>query len=210
MTPPIRVVLADDHPLFRRGVRGLLDAAPGIDVVGEAATGADALALVRRLLPDVLLLDLEMPGMTGVEVARALHAAGDAAAVLVLSAYDDETYVRELLDRGAAGYLTKEEAPERIVEAVRGVAAGQRGWFTAGVTAPAPLTPGPASLSPREREVLALIAEGLDNPTVARRLFLSESTVKNHVTNIYDKIEVRTRAEAVAWAWRHGLVGGAM
>ena len=107
-----------------------------------------------------------------------------------------------------AGYLTKEEVPERIVEAVRGVAAGQRGWFTAGVTAPAPRTPDPASLSPREREVLTLIAEGLDNPTVARRLFLSESTVKNHVTNIYDKIEVRTRAEAVAWAWRHGLGGG--
>lgn len=207
--PAIRVVLADDHPLFRRGVRGLLDAAGGIEVVGEAATGTDALALVRRLGPDVLLLDMEMPGMTGVEVARALHAAGDAVAVLVLSAYDDEPYVRELLDRGAAGYLTKEEAPERIVEAVRGVAAGQRGWLSRGIAAPAPRAPEPASLSAREREVLGLIAEGLDNATVARRLFLSESTVKNHVTNIYDKIAVRTRAEAVAWAWRHGLVGGA-
>ena len=207
--PSVRVVLADDHPLFRRGVRGLLDAAGGITVVGEAATGEAALALVRRLAPDVLLLDIEMPGMSGVDVARALHAAGDPVAVLVLSAYDDEPYVRELLERGAAGYLTKEEAPERIVEAVRGVAAGRRGWLSRGMAAPAPRPPEPAALSSREREVLGLVAEGLDNAAVARRLFLSESTVKNHVTNIYDKISVRTRAEAVAWAWRHGLVGGA-
>jgi DNA-binding NarL/FixJ family response regulator len=207
----VRVALADDHALFRAGVRMLLDGADGIEVVGEAATGADALALVREARPDVLLLDMEMPDMTGVEVARRLQATGADVRVLVLSAYDDEEYVSGLLDCGAAGYLTKEEVPERLVAAVRGVARGEGGWMSPGVAARLlrrqTADEEVATLSAREREVLRLIAQGLDNAAVAGRLFISESTVKNHVTNIFAKLGVRSRAEAVAWAWQHGLMG---
>lgn len=209
---PIRVALADDHALFRAGVHMLLDGAEGIEVVGEAATGRAALDLVRERKPDVLLLDMEMPDMTGVEVARRLQATGAAVRILVLSAYDDEEYVSGLLDNGAAGYLTKEEVPERLVAAVRGVARGETGWMSPGVAARMfrrrAADEEAASLSAREREVLRLIARGLDNAAIAGHLFISESTVKNHVTNIYGKLDVRSRAEAVAWAWRHGLMGG--
>jgi DNA-binding NarL/FixJ family response regulator len=208
----VRVVLADDHALFRAGVRMLLEGAAGIEVVGEAPTGAHALDLVRDARPDVLLLDMEMPDMTGVEVARRLQATGAAVKILVLSAYDDEEYVSGLLDYGAAGYLTKEEVPERLVAAVRGVARGETGWMSPGVAARVlrrrAADEEVATLSAREREVLRLIAQGLDNPGIAAALFISDSTVKNHVTNIYAKLGVRSRAEAVAWAWQHGLMGG--
>lgn len=204
----VRVVLADDHPLFRAGVRALLDAAAGIEVVGEAASGPDALALVDRLAPNVLLLDLEMPGLGGVDVARALRARGDAVRVLALSAYDDSAYVRGLLGLGAAGYLTKDEAPERLVEAVRAVARGETGWLSDTIRAAHAVSATPAeTLTAREREVLTLVADGADNAAVARRLFIAERTARNHLTSILAKIGVRTRAEAVAWAWRHGLAG---
>lgn len=208
---PIRVVLADDHPLFRAGVRTLLERASGIEVVAEASDGAEALERVREHNPDVLLLDMEMPEMTGVEVARRLRAMGEEARILVLSAYDDDEYVAELLQCGAAGYLTKDEVPERIVATVRNVARGRDGWLSRGVAEKVARRRAVESaeqpLSPREREVLHLIADGLDNTTIAEQLFISESTVKNHVTNIFAKIGVRTRAEAVAWAWRSGLMG---
>ena len=206
--PAVRVVLADDHTLFRAGIRAVLDAADGLDVVGEAATGADALDLVRALRPDVLLLDMEMPGGTGVDVARALRAGGDAVRVLALSAYDDGAYVRGLMDLGAAGYLTKDEAPDRLVEAVRAVARGETGWLSpAAQAARADRPDGSGALTSREREVLALVAEGLDNAAVADRLSIAERTARNHLTSILAKIGVRTRAEVVAWAWRHGHAG---
>ncbi|HLA63811.1 MAG TPA: response regulator transcription factor [Rhodothermales bacterium] len=208
---PIRIVLADDHALFRAGVRVLLAGTDGITVVGEAATGAEALVLVREVAPDVLVLDMEMPDMNGVEVARRLQATGAAVRVLVLSAYDDEEYVSGLLDYGAAGYLTKEEVPERLVAAVRGIARGETGWMSPGVAARVQRRRASddevATLSAREREVLRLIAQGRDNAAVAGGLFISESTVKNHVTNIFAKLGVKSRAEAVAWAWQHGLMG---
>lgn len=208
---PIRIVLADDHALFRAGVRVLLAGTDGIEVVGEAATGAEALLLVREVAPDVLVLDMEMPDMNGVEVARRLQATGAAVRVLVLSAYDDEEYVSGLLDYGAAGYLTKEEVPERLAAAVRGIARGETGWMSPGVAARVQRRRAAddevATLSAREREVLRLIAQGRSNTDVSGGLFISESTVKNHVTNIFAKLGVKTRAEAVAWAWRHGLMG---
>lgn len=206
--PAVRVVLADDHTLFRAGIRAVLDAADGVDVVGEAATGGDALDLVRALRPDVLLLDMEMPGGTGVDVARALRAGGDAVRVLALSAYDDGAYVRGLMDLGAAGYLTKDEAPDRLVEAVRAVARGETGWLSPAAQAGRADRPdGSGALTSREREVLALVAEGLDNAAVSTRLSIAERTARNHLTSILAKIGVRTRAEAVAWAWRHGHAG---
>jgi DNA-binding NarL/FixJ family response regulator len=129
----IRVALADDHQVVRIGVRSMLEKAPDIVVVGEANDGAGALRLVAELSPDILLLDVEMPGMTGVEVARRLQASGSPVRVLALSAYDDESYIAALLASGAAGYLTKDDAMEMLVDAVRGVARGEQGWLSARV-----------------------------------------------------------------------------
>lgn len=163
--PCIRVALADDHPIVRSGFHHLLEQAPDISVVGEASTGVDALRMVDELTPDVLVLDIEMPGLNGVEVARRLQEAGAPVRVLMLSVHDDEQYIRALLRSGAAGYLTKDEAPGGIVEAVRGVARGDEGWFSRGVTAKlmreqqAP-TAGLSSLSEREQQVLRLLARG--------------------------------------------------
>jgi DNA-binding NarL/FixJ family response regulator len=130
-----RVVLADDHPALRSGIRVILGRAPDISVVGEASDGVQTLHLVEDLAPDVLLLDMEMPGLTGVEVARRLKAAGSPVRVLALSSYDDKQYILELLVNGALGYLLKEEAPEKIVAAVRGVARGERHWVSQRVAA---------------------------------------------------------------------------
>jgi DNA-binding NarL/FixJ family response regulator len=131
----IRVVLADDHPIVRSGIRGLLEREPDIAVVAETRDGVAALRLARDLTPDVLLLDLELPELSGVEVARRIRQDGSAARVLVLSAHDDEAHILGLLAHGAAGYLTKAEAPGRIVDAVRGVARGETGWFSQSVAA---------------------------------------------------------------------------
>lgn len=209
---PICVVIAEDHPVVRTGIRALLEKANDIQVVGEASDGEEALRLVDRLKPDVLLLDMEMPGLPGVEVARRLHAANSPVRVLALSAYDDEQYIFGLLQSGASGYLMKDEAVESIVAAVRGVGRGQGGWLSRAVAAKvmrgrAGQTSGEWPLSDRELEVLQLLATGWSNRQIGEALGISEGTVKNHVINIYSKLGVRTRAEAVAWAWRRGLVG---
>ena len=208
----IRVVLADDHPVVRGGIRTLLEKAPGVTVVGEASSGREALGLVEKLAPDVLLLDMEMPGGTGLEVARWLQERAASVKVLALSAYDDEEYIFGLLDSGAAGYLTKDEAPDIIIEAVQGVARGEEGWISRRVASKivsrkrTALKAATTTLSDRELEVLKLMARGDGNPLIAETLFISEGTVKNHVTRIYAKLDLRTRAEAVAWAWQHGLM----
>lgn len=216
MSLPIRIVLADDHRVVREGVRDRLAAEPDLAVVGEASDGVAALALVREQRPDVVLLDVEMPGLTGVEVARAIRDEGLATRVLVLSGYDAAEYVGALLDAGAAGYLTKDESLARIVAAVRGVAAGEDGWLSRRVAArvmslrrdtPAPSPPG--GLTPRETDVLRLVAQGRTNAEAAHALVLSDHTVRNHLANVYAKLGVGNRAEATAWAWRVGLVGRA-
>ena len=210
----IRIVLVDDHPIVRRGIRSMLEKADDLVVVGEADNGEDALHLVDHLTPDVLLLDMQMPGMTGLEVARRLSADGSAVRVMALSAHDDEQYIFGLLDHGAAGYLTKDEAPSTIVEAVRGVARGEEGWISRRVANKLvrrkrmALEAATSALSDREREVLRLMGRGHNNIRIAETLFISEGTVKNHVTHIYDKLNLRTRAEAVAWAWQHGMMEG--
>jgi len=184
----------------------LLEQAGDIQVVGEADHGKDALGLVKRLTPDVLLLDMEMPGKTGVEVARELKNANTSVRILALSAYDDEQYILNLLTEGAAGYLTKEEALDTIVDAVRGVARGEEGWLSRRATARITTarikerTKDPIQLTERETEVLTFLKKGWPNSRIADELSLSERTVRFHLTNIYDKLDVSSRAEAISWA----------
>ncbi|MBV7339185.1 response regulator transcription factor [Chloroflexi bacterium TSY] len=201
----IRVLLIDDHPIVRSGIRVLLEQAGDIVVVGESDRGHDALDLVKQLMPDILLLDMEMPGKSGVEIARELKEAQLPIRVLGLSAYDDDQYIMNLLSSGAAGYLTKEEALETIVDAVRGVARGEEGWLSRRAAASMAAstrqeTRNHIQLTAREEEVLNLLAEGWTNNRIASELHLSERTVRFHLTNIYDKVGVSTRAEAIRWA----------
>ena len=212
---PIRVLLSDDHPIVRSGIRELLTSSDNIHVIGEAGNGEEALALTLALNPDVLVLDMEMPGLNGVEVAKQLAGKRHPVRILALSAYDSMQFIDGLLNLGAYGYLTKDEMPEIIIEAVEGVAGGVKGWLSHRIKAKrdrqaelaAQRDKGPlAKLSRREREVLMLIAEGFDNPSISAKLFISGGTVKNHVTNIYSKLELHSRAEAVTWAWEQGLV----
>lgn len=205
MNKKIRVLMIDDHPIVRSGIRMLLEQAGDIEVVGEAERGDDAVGLLKRLKPDVLLLDMEMPGKTGVEVAREVEAARLPVRVLALSAHDDEEYILNLLANGAAGYLTKEEALDTIVDAVHGVANGEEGWLSRRAAARmATMTRKRQrdiiDLTDREEEVLKLVAEGWTNNRIASELALSERTVRFHLTNIYDKLGVASRGEAISWA----------
>jgi len=208
----ITVLLADDHPIVRDGIRQLLESAADIVVIAEAADGEEALRLVRDVNPDVLLLDMEMPVLSGLDVARRLAGVGSEVRILALSAYDDEEYIFGVLDAGASGYLTKDEAPDTIVDAVRGVATGEDGWISQRaadqiVARRKRLFEQDATdLSARELNVLQHLATGMGNIAIAETLFISEGTVKNHVSHIYEKLGLRTRAEAVAWAWQHDVM----
>ena len=200
--PTVRVVIADDHPVVRSGIRDMLDGTHGIEVVGEAASGPEALEQVEEKHPDVLLLDVEMPEMSGVEVAQHLQEQSHPVRLLALSSYDDQEYVQGLLDGGASGYLTKENAPELIVEAVQAVAKGEVRWFVQ----PSVHDGSSPELTFREREILRLIAKGYSNDGVAEQLGISESTVRTHATNIYRKINADSAREAIAWAWQNGIM----
>lgn len=199
---PVRVILADDHPVWREGIRSILEANPGITVIAEAGGGLEALRLARSLEADVLVLDMEMPDLSGVEVARAVQAEELPVRVLALSAYSDPIYVQSLLQLGAAGYVTKDKPPSLIAEAVLGVAAGEGRWF---VQTASMKKSAADSLTERERAVLLLLAEGRSNGDIASALFVSESTVRNHLTSVYAKLGLGTSREAVAWAWKTGL-----
>lgn len=209
----LRVLLVDDHPAVRAGIRNALSKAPDIVVVGEAKDGEQALRLVEEREPDVVLLDCRLSGISGVEVAMQLQKRGLPTRVLALSAYTQDHYVYGMLRAGAAGYLLKEEALETVVEAVWAVARGEE-WYSRPVMArvvawargETPLPPGVAELTERELEVLRLLGRGWTNRSIATELFVGEGTVKNHVVSIYAKLNVHSRAEAVAWAWKHGLM----
>ena len=204
MPTTIRVLLADDHPVWRRGVRTLLETEPDIEVLGEAVDGEDALQQIRTGGFDVVVLDMEMPGVSGVEVAQAVRDEGLGIRVLALSSYDDAPYVEGLLKNGASGYLTKDKPPALIVEAIRAVARGEGRWFVQPTSREDPAS----ALSERERAVLRLLAHGKSNGEIADSLFISENTVRNHLANAYAKIGVATAREAVAWAWREGFARG--
>ena len=218
---PIRLVLADDHPAFRAGLRAHLEREPDLEVVAEASDGKEALALARAHRPDVIVLDMEMPELTGLDVAETLTEDEPDTAVLVLSAFEDESYIFGVLDVGAAGYLSKQEPLSAIAEAIRGAAAGDVGWLSRRIGAlyinrhregrararrQAEAADPFSALSAREKEVLLLVAEGDDNVTLADKLFISESTAKKHVHALYEKTGLKTRAQLVAWSWRAGLV----
>jgi DNA-binding NarL/FixJ family response regulator len=211
----IRVLIADDHPVFRAGLTSVLDEAPDIEVLAGAQHGADALDLAVKLRPDVVLMDLQMPGVNGVEATRHLADAAPEVAVLVLTMFDDDESVIAALRAGARGYLVKGAEGDRIVGAIRAVAAGEAVFgsdVAAGVLrvlaadrrGDRPGRPFPI-LTDREREILDLIAAGLGNREIARRLTLSDKTVRNHVSNIFAKLRVADRAQAIIRARQAGL-----
>ncbi|MCB7135961.1 response regulator [Cellulosimicrobium marinum] len=212
MSEPVRVVLADDHPLYRDGLAGLLGTTDDLVVVGTAEDGAGAVALAEELTPDVVVLDLKMPVLDGVEAARRIVAAAPHTAVLVLTMFDDDALVFRAMRAGARGYVLKAADPVAVLAAVRAVARGEavfspdlasrlRDWFAA-----APVDLGPfARLTPRERDVLDLLARGLGNPAIGERLGISAKTVRNVVSNVLVKLQVADRAGAVARARDAGL-----
>ncbi len=211
MSETIRVAIADDHQVVRAGIRVLLEQTPDIVVVGEAGDGAAALRLVDELAPDVLLLDAEMPGLTGVEVARQLQAAGSPVRVLVLSAHDEGRYVAGLLASGVAGYLLKEEAPQVVIEAVRGVARSRQGYFSPAVAAKIAgwargEAPESVELTEGEVAVLRLVAAGETNRAIATMLGIGEKAVEKRLESVFDKWEVTSRTEAAVRAVREGLI----
>lgn len=207
--PPVRLLLCDDHAVVRAGLRALLSSADGIEVVGEAGSGEEALALVARLRPDVVLMDLQLDGgMDGVTATRHLTS-GDAAGprVLVLTMFDTDADITRAIEAGATGYLLKAERPEELFTAIRNAASGRTA-----LSAPVAdrlltrlRSPAPA-LSAREREILGQLARGLGNREIARALFISEATVKTHLGRIYGKLGVETRSGAVAVAKERRLL----
>ncbi len=206
----IRVIIADDHPVVCKGIHELLNSAIGIQVVGEANSGGTALQLVQELHPDVLILDIEMPDINGVEVVNKIVEKSLPVRVLGLSSYDDRQYITQLLSMGASGYLIKDEMPENIVEAVRGVARGEKGWVSRKVAAilghMLENTDDHSDLTARELEVLRLVAQGKTNGEIGVALGISEKTVEKHLDMIFRKMGVISRVEAAVRAVREHIV----
>ena len=208
MNTPIRLLIADDHPVVRDGLSSMFAREPEFEVVGEAADGADAVRLTETLRPDVVLMDLRMPGMDGVTAITELAGRGVAARVLVLTTYDTDSHVLPAIEAGATGYLLKDAPRDELLRAVRAAARGEA------VLAPSVAvrlmnrvrTPAAGPLSRRELEVLELVAAGNTNRETAARLFITEATVKTHLLNTYGKLGVSDRAAAVAEAFHRGLL----
>jgi two-component system, NarL family, response regulator LiaR len=210
---PIRLFIVDDHPLFRRGVRLFLQEEPGIRLAGEAGTGEDALKLLEQNAVDVVLMDLQMPGMDGIEATARILLQWPAVKVLILTSFGSWEKACASLKTGAAGYVLKDARPEELVAAIRAVAAGGS-YLSTAIAAemlnqlerePADLPSAPESLTEREKEVLVFVARGMNNREVAGKLFLSEKTVKTHVANILQKLNVKSRTQAALYAMRAGL-----
>lgn len=212
---PINVLIADDHPIVRSGIRTELSIhTPDIYVVGEATNGDETLCLAKKLKPDVILLDINMPGIKTTQLLKNIQTIKPVPQVLILTAYGDQEYVLEMLKAGARGYMLKDIDPSHIVTGVKTVAMGKT-WF-----APAVIdvllenlqvesndgTVMDDGLTDREIEILRLVRQGCSNKELAKRLSISVLTVRNHMTHIYGKLDLHSRAEAVAWAWKRGIV----
>jgi len=212
---PIRVVLVDDHAVLRHGLRRLLEDEPDIEVVGEAGNGLEAVAVTRALAPDMVLMEVVMPRLNGIEAARQIKQSNPATAILALSAYDDDRYVLGLLEAGAAGYLLKSATAREVIHAIRAVHAGEAvlhpavaGRLLSRAARPTRAVPthGHELLTEREIEVLRCAAKGLSNKEIAGQLVLSVPTVKAHLVNIFNKMGVGSRTEAVMQALNQGWV----
>jgi DNA-binding NarL/FixJ family response regulator len=214
----VRVLIADDQALVRRGFRMILEIEPDLEVVGEAGDGHEAVRLVAGLAPDVVLMDVRMPGLDGIDATRQITAAGDGTRVVMLTTFDMDEYVYEALAAGASGFLLKDVQPELLVAGIRAVHGGES------LLAPAvtrrmiesflqrPLAVDPAgrhrleTLTARENEILLMLARGLTNAEIAAELFVSETTVKTHVGRVLTKLDLRDRVQAVIFAYEDGLV----
>jgi len=206
----IRIVIAEDHAMVRSGLVELLSAAEDIDVVGTAGNGEDAVRVVGDLSPDVVLMDLSMPVLDGIEATKRIAGQPEPPHVVVLTSFSDRDRILGALDAGAAGYLLKDAEPDELVRGVRAAARGESPLDPKAATAVLTArqerrTGGAEDLSPREREVLALVAAGLPNKLIARRLDISEKTVKAHLTRVFQQIGVTDRTQAALWAERQGL-----
>lgn len=210
---PLRVLVAEDHPLFRDGLRTLLASIEGIELVGECASGAEAVVEAERLQPDVVVMDLHMPELSGIEATRRILASSPHIGVLVLTMFEDDDSVFAAMRAGAKGYLLKGAAQGEIVRAIQAVGGGDAifgpaiaerivAYFATPRRSPPEIFP---ELTHREREILDLIAQGRSNQTIAQQLFLSQKTVRNHVSNIFTKLQVADRAEAIVRAREAGL-----
>ena len=219
----IKVLIVDDHPLLRQGLTRLLELEQDIKVVGQAENGEEALAVVEKLQPDVILLDINMPGMNGIETTRILREQYPNVHVLALTIHDDESYVSEMIRSGAQGYLLKDAEPSRVIQAIRRVFSGESVYPSSLMekvmehyhqmeveygkiqnTA----TLEELQLTARELEVLQCIVEGMSNKEIAGTLFISEKTVKNHITNLLRKLEVEDRTQAAVYAVSRGIFSG--
>jgi DNA-binding NarL/FixJ family response regulator len=205
---PIRLLVVDDHPVVRDGLRGMFGANPDFDVVGLAANGAEALELARTLDPQVILMDLRMPDMDGVSAIRAIRQEGLTASVIVLTTYDTDGDVLRAIEAGAGGYLLKDAHEDELFRAVHTAARGEAALAPSVATRLVGQMRAPMSdsLSPRELEVLSLVAGGASNREAAARLFISEATVKTHLLHLYEKLGVNDRAAAVAVAYDRGVL----
>jgi DNA-binding NarL/FixJ family response regulator len=211
----IRVLLADDQELVRAGFRMILETQADIEVVGDAGDGVEAVAVTRRLQPDVVLMDIRMPNLDGLQATKQLMAAGSASRVVILTTFDLDEYVYQALTAGASGFLLKNAPPEQLIGAVRVVAAGDAllaPSITRRVIQQFARLPPPggtdalAGLTERERQVLQLVARGLSNAEIAAELFVSDATVKSHVAHLLAKLRLRDRVQAVVLAYESGLV----
>jgi DNA-binding NarL/FixJ family response regulator len=209
---PIRVLLADDHPMFREGLAVAHGALPGVEVVAEASSGEEAIGLAAQLQPDVVVMDVNMPGVNGIEATRRIVAESPHIGVLVLTMFDEDESVFQAMRAGARGYLLKGADRDDILRAVHAVGRGDAifgpalarrliGYFTSGRTAAVPF----ADLTDREREVLELVARGRSNTEIGRQLMISAKTVRNHVSNVFAKLQVSDRAQAIVRAREAGL-----
>jgi two-component system, NarL family, response regulator LiaR len=212
MSAPIRVLIADDHAIIREGLRTLIERIPDLDLVGEATDGDDAVRQTLSLRPDLILLDLRMPGKDGLKVIAEIRVHNPDVSILVLTSFDDDDYVLAAIKGGAQGYLLKDVNPEHLVQAIRDVSRGESALHPTiarkvlqELSRPPEQTPAHSALTEREVEVLRLIAQGLSNQEIAHRLMIGERTAATHVRNILAKLDLVSRTQAALYAIRSGL-----